>query len=146
MAITIPKCKNDQSREGNIIHIAELSSKYRPVLNTAMYIHSLGLLPDHYLVCKLAKTKSGHNPIGSYKMSDSYIRKHFNSLVKVHLPNAENISPHSLRSGGASAAAENGVSDRMISKHGRWKSEGARNGYIKDSLRNRLSVSKNLGL
>ena len=146
MAITIPKCKNDQSREGNIIHIAELNSKYCPVLNTAMFIHSLGLLPEHYLVCKLARTKSGHNPIGSYKMSDSYVRKHFKNLVSLHLPEAENISPHSLRSGGASAAAENGVPDRMISKHGRWKSEGARNGYIKDSLCNRLSVSKNLGL
>ena len=79
-------------------------------------------------------------------MSDSYIRKHFNSLVKTYLPDVSNISPHSLRAGGASSAAENGVPDRMISKHGRWKSEGARNGYIKDSVENRLSVSKNLGL
>ena len=146
MTLTIPKCKNDQSREGNIIHLAELNSKYCPVMNTAMYIHSLGLLPEHFLICKLAKTKNGHNPIGSYQMSDSYIRKHFTSLVKIHLPDAVNISPHSLRAGGASSAAENGVPDRMISKHGRWKSEGARNGYIKDSLKNRLSVTQNLGL
>ena len=115
-------------------------------MNTAMFIHRLGLQPGHFLICKLAKTKSGHNPIGGYKMSDSYIRKHFNSLVKTYLPDVSNISPHSLRAGGASSAAENGVPDRMISKHGRWKSEGARNGYIKDSVENRLSVSKNLGL
>ena len=146
MTLTIPKCKNDQSREGNIIHVAELGSKYCPVFNTAMYIQTLRLLPDHFLISKLAKTKNRHNPVGSYQMSSSYIRKHFNCLVKLHLPGASNISPHSLRAGGASSAAENGISDRIISKHGRWKSENARNGYIKDSLPNRLSVTKNLGL
>ena len=146
MTLTIPKCKNDQSREGNIIHFSELKSKYCPVMNTAMYIHCLGLLPEHFLICKLAKTKGGHNPIGAYQMSGSYIRKHFSEMIKIHLPNAVSISPHSLRAGGASSAAENGVPDRMISKHGRWKSEGARNGYIRDSLENRLSVTQNLGL
>ena len=146
MTIAIPKCKNDQTREGNVIHLAELESKYCPVVNTAIFIHTLGLDADHFLICKLAKTKAGHNPIGTYKMSDSYIRKHFNNLVKTHFPDMTNISPHSLRAGGASAAAENGVPDRMISKHGRWRSEGARNGYIKDSVANRLSVSRKLGL
>ena len=146
MTLTIPKCKNDQAREGNIIHVAELNSKYCPVMNTAIFIHRLGLQPEHFLICKLAKTKDGHNPSGQYQMSDSYIRKHFNNLVKTHLPDSLNISPHSLRSGGASSAAENGIPDRMISKHGRWKSEGARNGYIKDSVENRLSISRNLGL
>ena len=45
MTITIPKCKNDQTREGNIIYVAELGSKYCPVMNTAIFIHSLGLKP-----------------------------------------------------------------------------------------------------
>ena len=146
MTLTIPKCKNDQIREGNVIHIAELDSKCCPVFLTAMYIQTLGLLPDDFLICKLAKTKKGHNAIGSHQMSSSYIRKSFKQLVQQHLPGSENVTPHSLRAGGASSAAENGTSDRLISKHGRWKSEGARNGYIKDSLKNRLSVSKNLGL
>ena len=74
------------------------------------------------------------------------MRKQFKELVEAHLPSVQNISPHSLRAGGASAAAENGVPDRLISKHGRWKSENARNGYIQDSVENRLSISKNLGL
>ena len=146
MTITLPKCKNDQTREGNIIHLAELGSKYCPVANTAIFIQTLNLRPEHFLICKLAKTKKGHNPIGAHNLSTSHIRKHFNELIAKHLPQAVNISPHSLRAGGASAAAENGVPDRMISKHGRWKSEGARNGYIKDSLQGRLSVSMNLGL
>ena len=53
---------------------------------------------------------------------------------------------HSLRSGGASAAANNGVSDRQIAKQGRWSSETARNGYIKDDKKSRLNVTLSLGL
>ena len=53
---------------------------------------------------------------------------------------------HSLRSGGASAAANNDVSDRLIGKHGRWSSNGSRDRYIKDSKAKRLKVSSSLGL
>ncbi len=34
---------------------------------------------------------------------------------------AELYSPHSLRTGGATAAANNGVPDRAFKRHGRWK-------------------------
>ena len=37
---------------------------------------------------------------------------------------------HSLRAGGASAAANAGVPDRMFKRHGRWRSENAKDGYI----------------
>ena len=53
---------------------------------------------------------------------------------------------HSLRAGGATAAANAGVPDRLFKRHGRWRSENAKDGYVKDSLKNRLSVSKNIGL
>lgn len=53
---------------------------------------------------------------------------------------------HSLRSGGASAAALAGVPDRMFKRHGRWRSGNAKDGYVKDSLTNRLLVSQSLGL
>ena len=53
--------------------------------------------------------------------------------------------PH-LRSGGASQAAASGVAERIISKHGRWRSERARNAYLEDTIENRLTVSRSLGL
>ena len=40
---------------------------------------------------------------------------------------------HSLRAGGASAAANAGVKDRLFKRHGRWQSESAKDGYIKDA-------------
>lgn len=53
---------------------------------------------------------------------------------------------HSLRSGGATTCANLGISDRLFKRHGRWRSEAAKDGYIKDSLKDRLIVSENLGL
>ena len=54
---------------------------------------------------------------------------------------------HSLRTGGASAAANAGVPNRMFIKwHRRWRNENAKDGYIEDSLESRLQISKKLGL
>ena len=36
---------------------------------------------------------------------------------------------HSLCSGGASAAAQAGVPNRLFKRHGRWRSETAKDGY-----------------
>ena len=57
---------------------------------------------------------------------------------------------HSLRSGGASVSAGAGVPDRLFKRHStctcRWRSENAKDGYIKDSLESRLSVSQRIGV
>ena len=53
---------------------------------------------------------------------------------------------HSLRSGGATTAANAGVPDRLFKRHGRWRSENVKDRYIKDSVEKRLQVSKKLGL
>ena len=49
---------------------------------------------------------------------------------------------HSLRSGGATAAEAAGVEDRLFKKHARWKSEKAKNDYIKEDLNQKLSVTR----
>ena len=48
--------------------------------------------------------------------------------------------------GGATAAANKGVPDRLFKRHGRWKSENAKDGYVKDCFTDTLLESKNLGL
>ena len=50
------------------------------------------------------------------------------------------------RGGGASAAANSGVPDRVFQRHGCWKSATAMDGYVEDSTDVKLSVSKSLGL
>ena len=53
---------------------------------------------------------------------------------------------HSLRSGGASVAANKGIADRLFKRHGRWRSDNAKDGYVKDDVEQLLQVSKNLGI
>ena len=51
---------------------------------------------------------------------------------------------HSFRAGGATAAANApGLNDRLFKRHGRWKSESAKDSYVKER---RLEVSKKKGL
>ena len=56
------------------------------------------------------------------------------------------IGVYSLRAGGASVAANSEIPDTLFKRHGRWLSEKAKNGYVKDDLKERLSVTRSLGI
>ena len=60
--------------------------------------------------------------------------------------NWRNYGLHSLRSGGVSLAARSDVSDRLSKRHGRWKSDGAKDGYIKQSVESLPLVSKKFNM
>ena len=47
------------------------------------------------------------------------------------VPDISVIGTYSLRSGGATAAANAGISDRLFKRHGRWSSDSAKDGYVK---------------
>ena len=48
---------------------------------------------------------------------------------------------HSFCAGGASAAAKAGVPDRLFKQHGRCKLDTVREGYVEESVENRLSLT-----
>ena len=51
---------------------------------------------------------------------------------------------HSLRAGGASAAAALGVPDRLFQRQGGWRSERSKNNYIQESTESLLTVTKTI--
>ena len=57
-----------------------------------------------------------------------------------------NLGLHSLRAGGVTVAANSRISDRCLKRHGRWKTDASKDGYIEDSFDSRIEVSKFLGL
>ena len=57
------------------------------------------------------------------------------------VPDISAIGTHSLRSGGP-WLPQMLIPDRLFKRHDRWASESAKDGYVKDSLSSRLSVSK----
>jgi hypothetical protein len=51
----------------------------------------------------------------------------------------------SLRSGGASSAANHSVSDRLLKMHGRWVTDRSKDGYIKDNSEKWAQIIISLG-
>ena len=52
------------------------------------------------------------------------------------------LSLYSLRAGGATSAAYAGIPDRLFKRHGRWSSENAKDGYVKDNFNACLLVTR----
>ena len=94
---------------------------------------------------QLSKPKCCYKP-SSKGLSYSRLKELVLQAFKDIVPDFFAIGTHSLRSGGATAAANAGVPDRLFKRHGRWASESAKDGYVQDSLSSRLSVSKALGI
>ena len=123
MTIFIPESKTDKLREGETVYISRQHTRRCPVAITQRFIQlaQLGESPDDFLISRLAKTKKGHKARGKYPLSSTRVRENFKVMVGRIMPDktCKVYSLHSLRSGGASVASANGISDRPIGKHGR---------------------------
>ena len=82
----------------------------------------------------------------SKAISYTTLRELFIEAFKPHVFDISRYGLHSLLSGGATAAASHGIPDRLFKRRGRWLSESAKDGYVKDKLLHRLEVSQCLGL
>ena len=83
--------------------------------------------------------RSENVPISYTTIRDNFLQ----AITKIGL-NKNDYGLHSLRSGGATIAANSGISDRLIKKHGRWLSDFAKDGYIQDDEQALLSISQTL--
>ena len=147
--VYVKKSKCDQLREGHVVKIAETKSSTCPVFWLKKYLRVTNLEnhPESYLLCKFYKTRKSHRVDFCKNVTYDTMRKSFLMLIsKVFPGQCKQFGLHSLRSGGASAAADNEVDERLIGKHGRWKSKRCQERYIKDGNPKRLSVSKSLGI
>ena len=63
-----------------------------------------------------------------------------------HLVYINYFGLHNLQAGGATAAANLGINDRLFKKNGRWRSEKVKDGYIHESIEAKLKVTNNVGL
>ena len=150
LLVTLEKSKTDQHRKGNEVFISVTESEYCPVTYVKLFLQTTDsdceLFPEAFLIPRLHKTKSGHSVSRTRGISYTTVYDIFKAKVTNAKPEHSKYCLHSLRSGGASAAAKNGVSDRLIAKQGRWSTETARDGYIEDSVDYRLKPSSSLGL
>lgn len=146
MLLFIESSKTDKYRDGAWLPISRTFNPTCPVSNLENYAR-LGdikfsgneiLFRD--LTNKRGKTVFKRSPL-SYSRVRELVKEAFEGFIDTKI-----IGTHSLRAGGATAAANAGVPDRIFKRHGRWLSDRAKDGYIKDDIQKRLSVSRSLGI
>lgn len=143
--IFIESSKTDIYRDGTRVDIARTFSYMCPVSNLRL----AGIQDDseEYVFCAISKSGSGYRlPNREKPLSYTRVRELFIEAFAGIVDNIKVYGLHSLRSGGATASAVRGIPDRIFKRHGRWRSESAKDGYVQDPLSERLSVSKKLGL
>ena len=76
------------------------------------------------------------------KLSYTRTRECVVSKLKLVAPDS-NLGLHFLRAGGATETANaEGVSERCLKRHGRWRSDTAKDGNVDDSLEKKLITKK----
>ena len=148
LVLKIVSSKTDQFREGAALVIARTGLCTCPVAMLERYFHMGGLCSgSHDKVFRaIVNTKSGETLRKTGGLRYTRLRELLIAKIAQLGMDPALFGMHSLRAGGATAAANAGVPDRLFKRHGRWRSESAKDGYVKDSVERRLDVSKSLGI
>ncbi|XP_045209806.1 uncharacterized protein LOC123561472 [Mercenaria mercenaria] len=148
LVLKIRQSKTDVYRDGSEIVIAKSCSSACPysMLQRYMSAAHLSINSDEYLFKPAFRSKHVASLIGkNKKLSYTRAKECIVDKLKSVAPGLK-LGSHSLRASGATSVANTGVSDRCLKRHGRWKTDVAKDGYVKDSLEKRLSVTKMLKL
>ena len=145
MSITLTKRKNGQFREGSLIQVARTCSSAYPVSLTERFLLVGQHKETYYLLRKICHTEHGfsfHQQQQSYSRATELVKKQLKAIGLY----PSQYSLHSVRSGGASSAAAAAIQDRLLMRHGGWRSQTAKNMYIKETNKAVLLVSRALRL
>ncbi|XP_067676133.1 integrase/recombinase xerD homolog [Haliotis asinina] len=150
ISIFIRTSKTDVYRDGRTVLISVTSSPTCPVTMLKRYLEAADLVEssEDYIFRQLCycKRKSKYKLKGKSPLSYTRARETLLEKLKFIGEDTFKIGLHSFRSGVASAVANDGVPDRLFKRHGRWASETAKDGYVKDDINSLLLVSANLGI
>ena len=148
MTLHLPRSKTDQLRKGDELVIARTRNATCPVAMLELYMRRTHTAWDdqRFLFRPICKSSKGERLRESGCISYSCLRDLFKRKLEALGEKSGDYGLHSLRAGGATAAANLGVADRLFKRHGRWRSENAKDGYVEDTTEQRLGVSRNLGL
>ena len=134
----------DQFRDGTWIVIARSDLPTCPVKALEAYISAaqIDLFEDLPLFRALATPRSKEK-VRSQGIRNTRARELVKDAFR-GLTNVSKIGVHSLAAGGATFAANAGIPDRLLRRHGRWTSENAKDGCVKDDFKFGLLVSRSL--
>ena len=151
MKIFLEQSKTDVYRVGEWVYVAKIQSNNCPVSITKRYLRKAGFggYSEQFIFRGITrnkdknkrKLKTSNKPI-SYSTVRSLILDSFKSVGE----DISSLGTHSLRKGGATAAARSAVEDRLFKRHGRWKSERSKDKYVTEDIKQKLFLTRNLGL
>ena len=148
----LEKSKTDQFREGAWVFIGATYKNTCPVSMLRKYLtlaNISDMYSDDFLFRPLSfcKTQTLHIlRSGHLHISYTRCREIFKEVLESIGLDSSLFGLHSLRAGGASAAAAVGVPDRLFKRHGRWKTDNSKDRYVKETVQNKLLVSRKLGI
>ena len=147
-SIRIVRSKTDQLRHGDEVLVARTNNRTCPVAMLERYMHctSMSQVDQRYLFRPIQSTRKGECLRDAGRISYSCLRDLFRKKLADLGFSPNEFGLHSLRAGGATAAANAKVPDGVFKRHGRWKFENAKDGYVKDEWKSGLEVSQKLGL
>ena len=148
LTLFLYKSKTDQYRRGNTVTIAKGNTTACPLKVVGEYFTKAGISFDSdQFIFRPTYCNKGKKALVKKNKQISYTRARETVLNRLReVCGDANIGLHSLRAGGATAAARASVQDRLWKRHGRWRSDKAKDGYVDDSLEHKLTVSQALGL
>ena len=119
LEILITKSKTDQHKEGNVVYIFRIKSECCTVKYLEVYLQKAKLDisndKESPVIYCIFKTKSGHKISKTKRVSCSRIREIIKGYTSEMAVTPKKFVLHILRSSGASATANNSISDRLIS-------------------------------
>lgn len=149
VCITVSRSKTDQYNKGTDVCIASTGKITCPVamLNKYLNLAGLNVVSDMFIFRPMYFSKGVRSLIKSNKkLSYSSVRELVKRKLALVVPDVSGFGTHSFRIGGATAAAHAGITDRCLKRHGRWKSDRAKDGYIQEDVESLLNVSSSLGI
>ena len=151
MKIFLESSKTDVYREGKWVQIAASASHLCPVTTLQQYLKMANITADgqrdQFIFRAITKTKtSAKLRKANRPLSYTRVRELLLQTCKSIGLSAKEYGTHSMRSGGASMVANAGLPDRLFKRHGRWKSDKAKDMYVKDNIDRLLSVTKSMCL
>ena len=131
----IERSKTDQYREGVVVPVGKTGTDFSPWANLLKYLSQAKLsLPtsanggDGFFFGRIQTKFGSRSNRSASKLSYTRCREVILKKLEDVGLDPKCYSWHSFGSGGASSAANFGISDRMFKRHSRWRSENAKDG------------------
>ena len=141
LVLKIRKSKTDVYSEGREVLITKGTSSACPyeILHRYFSLSELKVGSENYLFSPINKSKAISKLFKTNKKL-SYTRARECILKKLKLVAPDlNLGIHSFRANGATTAANaEGINGRCLKRHGRWKTDLAKDGYMKRFFRQKI--------